>query len=715
MEREFLVGVCGNPNTGKSTLFNQLTGVRQHVGNYPGVTVEKKEGILIYEGVKVRLVDLPGIYSLSAYSPEEIIARDFIINSKPDLVVDIIDCSNLDRNLYLALQLMELGVPLIFVFNMSDEAEKKGIHINTKKMSELLGVPIVKTVGHRGIGVDELKKEIVRCCTNRKFCSYKFIKYGSEIDSQIEELKKVLDQDREFSKNNNTFWIAIKLIEKDEDVKELIKRSLKDSSSFFDLLEEKISYLESLYGEDTTTIMADARYGLISGIINECVKRVDVEKRHMLSDKVDLILTHRFLGIPIFLALMYLVFWFTFNIGSVPMEWIDSFFGFLTEKIDQFWNGSSYLKSLFLDGIIGGVGAVLVFLPNIMLLFLAIGILEYSGYMARAAFIIDRVMHKIGLHGKSFIPMLIGFGCNVPGIMATRTLESKRERLLTILVLPLMSCGARLPIYLLIISAFFPKKLHTPMLWLIYLIGVILAIVSAKLLKHLLFKGETSPFVMELPPYRVPTLKSLMIYVWEKSFLYLKKAGTIILAASIVLWFLSTFPKPDKYSIDYERAINEIKSNASLSEEEKERLISDLEIKKAAEEVENSYMGRIGKFLEPVFSPLGFDWKITTAVLGALSAKEVFVSQLGIINRIGETAEDSESLREILKKQYDPLTGFCIMLWALVSAPCIATFAMTKQETGSWKWAIAQFLGLTLMAYVVVLITYQIGSFVKSL
>ncbi len=709
MKNEFLVAVCGNPNTGKSTIFNHLTGVRQHVGNYPGVTVEKKEGILVYEKYKIKLVDLPGIYSLTAYSPEEIIARNFVIENKPDLVIDIVDCSNLDRNLYLAIQLMELGVPLLLVFNMSDEAEKKGIRIDTKKMSELLGIPIVKTVGHKGIGLDELKKEIVRCCMRTKFHSYEFIRYGKEIDSTIAELKRILDQDKEFSTNYNTFWIALKLIEKDEDVKELVKKSFKNPSLVFNFLEEKISYIESIFGEDTTTIMADARYGLISGITNECVRRVDVEKRRRVSDRIDFILTHRFLGIPIFLALMYLVFWFTFKIGSVPMEWIDNFFRFLTENINHFWIGKSYLKSLLLDGIIGGVGAVLVFLPNIMFLFFAIGVLEYSGYMARAAFIIDRVMHRIGLHGKSFIPMLIGFGCNVPGIMATRTLESKRERLLTILVLPLMSCGARLPIYLLIIPAFFPKKLHTPMLWLIYLIGVILAIISAKVLKHLLFKGETSPFVMELPPYRIPTLKSLVLYVWEKSFLYLKKAGTIILAASIVLWFLSTFPKPQKYSMDYNLAIEKIKLNASLSDKEKERLIIDLENRKIAEEVEKSYMGRIGKFVEPLFSPLGFDWKITTAILGALSAKEVFVSQLGIVNRVGEATEESESLRDRLKKQYDPLVGFCIMLWALVSAPCIATFAITKQETGSWKWAVAQFFGLTLMAYILVLITYQIG------
>ncbi len=708
MKNEFLVAVCGNPNTGKSTIFNHLTGIRQHVGNYPGVTVEKKEGVLVYEKYKIKLVDLPGIYSLTAYSPEEIIARNFVMENKPDLVIDIIDCSNLDRNLYLAIQLMELGVPLLLVFNMSDEAEKKGMRIDIKKMSELLGVPIVKTVGHKGTGLDELKKEIARCCIRTKFHSYEFIKYGKEIDSTITELKRILDQDKEFSTNNNTFWIALKLIEKDEDVKELVKKSFKNSSLVFNFLEEKISYIESIFGEDTTTIMADARYGLISGITNECVRRVDIEKRRRFSDRVDLVLTHRFLGIPIFLALMYLVFWFTFNVGSVPMDWIDGLFSLLTKKIDLVWTGDSHLKSLVVNGVIGGVGAVLVFLPNIMLLFLAIGILEYSGYMARAAFIIDRIMHRIGLHGKSFIPMLIGFGCNVPGIMATRTLESKRERLLTILVLPLMSCGARLPIYLLIIPAFFPKKLHTPMLWLIYLIGVILAIISAKVLKHLLFKGETSPFVMELPPYRVPTLKSLVLYVWEKSFLYLKKAGTIILAVSIVLWFLSTFPKPEKYSMDYDQTINKIELDISLSPEKKERLINDLENKKIAEEVENSYMGKIGKFLEPVFSPLGFDWEITTAVLGALSAKEVFVSQLGIVNRVGAT-EESESLRDRLKKQYDPLVGFCIMLWALVSAPCIATFAITKQETGSWKWAIAQFLGLSFMAYMLVLITYQIG------
>ncbi len=708
--KEFKIALAGNPNSGKSTIFNELTGSRQHVGNYPGVTIEKKEGYFIHRGIKVEVVDLPGIYSLTAFSPEEIIARNYIINEKTDLIVDIIDASNLERHLYLAVQLMELDMPVLVVFNMMDEAKKKGLKINIEKLSQLFGVPIVETIGHKGIGITNLKNKIIEACTEKKHTNnflLKKIKYGNEIKDAIIEISKFLEKLSLKSKFNLN-WIGLKLLEDDvEIVKEVIKYYPKESE-LFKKVHEKRKEIEDRYNDTIETIIAEKRYEFIAGACTECVYS-NVEKRHDISDKIDAVLTNRILGIPIFLALMYFVFWLTFYLGAIPMDWIDTFFSFLSDKIDSIWQSESVIKSLIKDGIIGGVGSVIIFLPNIMILFFAIGVLEYTGYMARTAFVVDRFMHKIGLHGKSFIPMLIGFGCSVPGIMATRTLESKKERLLTILVLPLMSCGARLPIYLLIIPAFFPEKFHTPLMWLIYMIGIVLALISARILKNILFKGETSAFVMELPPYRIPTVKNIVIYVWEKSYLYLKKAGTIILAISILLWFLSSFPKIDNYSVDYESMIKKVDQNQTFSPEEKERKISEINNLMTAEELKRSYMGKIGTFLEPIFKPLGFDWKITTAILGALAAKEVFVAQLGIINAIGEADEESESLREKIKKQYNPLIGFCIMLWALISAPCIATFAITKKETNSWRWAFYQFFGLTALAYFITLFVYQIG------
>jgi len=705
--KEYKIALAGNPNSGKSTIFNELTGARQHVGNYPGVTIEKKEGYFIHQNIKITVVDLPGIYSLTPYSPEEIVARNYIINEKPDLIVDIIDASNLERHLYLATQLMELNVPVLLVFNMIDEAKRKGMIIKTSELSKLIGIPIVETVAHKGKGINALKNKIIDCCISSKVNFNLKINYGNDLENSIKKIIDILDNSPVKSKLNLK-WVALKLLENDTEVINEILEYFPKESELFSVINKERKRIESKYNDTIETIIAEKRYGFISGACTETVFS-SVEKRHNISDKIDMFLTNRILGIPIFLALMYLVFWLTFNVGAIPMEWIDNFFGFVSDKINSIWHTETVLKSLVIDGIIGGVGSVVIFLPNIIILFLAIGILEYTGYMARAAFVVDKFMHKIGLHGKSFIPMLIGFGCSVPGIMATRTLESKRERILTILVLPLMSCGARLPIYLLIIPAFFPEKFHTPIMWLIYMIGIVLALISARILKNIIFKNETSAFVMELPPYRIPTFKNIALYVWEKSYLYLKKAGTIILAISILLWFLSSFPKTNNYSVNYDKMIKKIEQSIELSNKEKQEKIAEIENLKSSEQIKKSYMGKIGLFLEPIFKPLGFDWKISTAILGALAAKEVFVAQLGIINAVGEADEESASLKEKIKNEYNPLIGFCIMLWALISAPCIATFAITKKETGLWRWAYYQFFGLTGLAYIVTLLVYQIG------
>ncbi len=708
MKSKITVALAGNPNSGKTTVFNNLTGARQHVGNYPGVTVERKEGLRRHNGVEIKVVDLPGTYSLTAYSAEELVARNFIIDEKPDVVVDIIDSSNLERNLYLAVQLLETGIPLVLAFNMSDEARKRGYDFDLEKLSRFFAAPIIKTVGHKGEGIDALLDAVVSVAAQEtRDRDGRIINHGHEIEGEIAKVESLL-------KNNNTAaagrygarWLAIKLLENDKDV-----RAKVDAPGIEEQVEKSAQYIEKTLQETTETAFAASRYGYISGACHEAV-RSTVEIRHTVSDRIDSVVTNRVLGIPIFLGLMYLVFSLTFTLGDPPMGWIEGFFGWLGGTITGLWpeGSESLLKSLLVDGIIGGVGGVIVFLPNILLLFLAIAILEDSGYMARAAFIMDRLMHKIGLHGKSFIPMLIGFGCSVPAIMATRTLENRRDRLTTMLVTPLMSCGARLPIYALIIPAFFPEGWHGPMLWIIYVIGILLAVASAKLLRSTIFKGESVPFVMELPPYRMPTLRGVLIHMWERGWLYLKKAGTIILGISILLWAMTTFPGlPESESARFEHERQAVQAG-NLTEAAQQEAVAAIDNEEAEEGLRYSIAGRIGRALEPVIRPMGFDWKIGTALIGAFAAKEVFVAQMGIVHAIGEADEESESLRETLTRTYTPLIGFCIMLFCLVSAPCMATIAVTARESASWKWAFLQLAGLTVLAYVLTVIVFQAGS-----
>lgn len=575
MKPKIVVALAGNPNSGKTTIFNELTGARQHVGNYPGVTVERKEGFRRHGDIELQIVDLPGTYSLTAYSEEELVARNFIIDEKPDIVVDIVDTSNLERNLYLAVQLMELGVPLVLAFNMSDMAKARGYEFDIEKLSRFFGARIVQTVGHRGVGIKELLDAITLTATEGvpkvsilgPHHQVPVMNYGREIEEEVARIESLIKTNGSVTGKYDARWLAVKLLENDKDL-----RARVVSPELNDLIEKSASHIEKMLGEHPETAIAGRRYGFISGACQEAV-RSTIEIRQILSDRIDSIVTNRVLGIPVFLGLMYLVFHLTFTLGDPPMGWIEGFFGWLGEAVEGWWpDGSeSLLKSLLLDGIIGGVGGVIVFLPNILLLFLAIAILEDSGYMARAAFIMDRLMHKIGLHGKSFIPMLIGFGCSVPAIMATRTLENRRDRLRTMLVTPLMSCGARLPIYALIIPAFFPQAWHAPTLWIIYVIGILLAVVSAKFLRSTLLKGESVPFVMELPPYRMPTLKGVLIHMWERGWLYLKKAGTIILGISILLWAMTTFPGlPDEESARFQTARQEVQTG-KMGEEKKPR------------------------------------------------------------------------------------------------------------------------------------------------
>ncbi len=682
--KKIIVAIAGNPNSGKTSIFNMLTGARQHVGNYPGVTVEKKEGLCRYKGYEITVVDLPGTYSLSAYSMEELIARNFIIEEQPDVVVDIVDASNIERNLYLATQLIEMNAPLVLAFNMSDIAERRGLIFDIEQLFKLLGAKIVSTVGNKGKGKIELLEAVVETVQQGRAERTHKINYGEEIEEEVGKIEAIVaEKEAALAEKYGPRWLAIKLLERDSDIISKIRHK-----EILDAADASIEHLKDIFGDEPEIITADRRYGFISGACQETIKST-VESRHSKSDIIDSVITSRVLGLPIFLLLMYLVFLLTFKLGEYPMGWLEHFFGWAGNTISSFWPAGSenWLKSLLVDGVIGGVGGVLVFLPNILLLFLAIALLEDSGYMARAAFVMDRIMHKIGLHGKSFIPMLIGFGCSIPAIMGTRILENRRNRLTTIMVIPLMSCGARLTIYALIIPAFFTESLRGPMLWLIYLIGIVLAIVCIKILRLTVFRGETIPFVMELPPYRMPTLKSVCIHMWQRGWTYLRKAGTIILAISIILWAAGSYPKPSQDSL------------AGLDPQQAQQA-----------KLAYSVIGRIGQAIAPALKPLGFDWKIGTALIGATAAKEVFVAQLGIIYAEGSTDEDTETLREKLQANYTPLTGFCIMLFCLIYAPCVATVVMTRHETNSWAWALFQFFGLTVLAYIVTFIVYQVGS-----
>jgi len=692
---KIVVALAGNPNSGKTSIFNMLTGARQHVGNYPGVTVEKKEGLCKYAGYEITLVDLPGTYSLTAYSVEELIARNFITDEHPDVVVDIIDSSNIERNLYLATQLIEMKLPLVLAFNMSDIAEQKGLRFDIEQLSRLLEAPIVHTVGNKGKGKTKLLEAILQTAKRDKERHPHIVHYGDEIEEELAKIQGIVaEKEQQLAQKYGPRWLAVKLLEQDTDVTAKVH-----SADVLDAVRASIEHVRAIFNDEPEIIIADRRYGFISGACQETIEST-VESRHSTSDRIDAIVTNRVLGLPIFLILMYLVFSLTFRIGEHPMGWLQLFFDWAGSTIAGLWPGGSesWLKSLLVDGVIGGVGGVIVFLPNILLLFAAIALLEDSGYMARAAFIMDRIMHKIGLHGKSFIPMLIGFGCSVPAIMGTRILENKRNRFTTIMIIPLMSCGARLTIYMLIIPAFFADevlvkagiftiKTQALMLWLIYLIGIVLAVVCAKVLRLSLFRGETTPFVMELPPYRMPTGKSILIHMWQRGWMYLRKAGTIILGISIILWLAMSYPKPGAESL------------AGLDAEQAQQA-----------KLRYSAVGRLGHAIEPALKPLGFDWKIGTALIGATAAKEVFVSQLGIVYAVGSAEGESQSLRERLRADHSPLTGFCIMLFCLISAPCVATIVITKQETNSWGWALFQYFALTGLAYLITFTVFQIGS-----
>ncbi len=696
MKRILRVVLAGNPNSGKTTIFNNLTGSHQKVANYPGVTVERRTGTCRRGDVTLEITDLPGTYGLTTHALDEQMARDTLIRERPDIVVNVLDASNLERNLYLTVQLMELGLPLVLAFNMSDVAESQGIQFDRAALSRHFDAPIVRLVGHRNEGTDELIAAVIAAVDAPRESPARLLKYRLELADALAAIEPETALDaglREafadpLGRLLEPRWFALKLLEEDPVVTAAVTRPELRS-----VVAQAIERIRDVHGESPAMLLADQRYGYISGACQETVRHT-AEIRHTMSDKVDVAVTHPLFGMALFLGLMYLVFNLTFTLGEPLMQILERAFRLLSDGILAVWPSGRWgaLRSLVVDGVIAGVGGVLVFTPNIMLLFFGISLLEYSGYMARAAFLLDRLMHRIGLHGKSFIPMLLGFGCTVPGILATRTLDSERNRLITILILPFMSCGARLTIYALLIPAFFPPAWYAPMLWFVYLTGIVLAVVGARVLGITVLPGETQGMVMELPPYRMPTMRSVWIHVWERTWLYIRKAATIILGISVLLWALTAYPKLPE---------DPVQSPAE----------------QRAAQMAQSYAGRLGHWMEPVLKPMGFDWRIGTALIGAMAAKEVVVAQLGVAFAVEGDAEGtgSDSIRSALRANYSPLTGLSLLLFCLIGFPCAATVAAVRAETGRWKWALGQFVVLTLLAWIICTVVYQVGSFILNL
>lgn len=714
--RTINVALVGNPNCGKTSLFNIASGAHEHVGNYSGVTVDAKEGFFDFQGYHFRIVDLPGTYSLSAYTPEELYVRKHIIEETPDVIINVADSSNLERNFYLTTQLIDMNVRMVIALNMYDELESSGNKLDYIKLSQLIGVPMIPTVCRRGEGIDQLFHVIIGIYEGGDFLSQKgeirseiledlrdwhktyvpdhefgshkeeedarprgymrhiHINHGPELERSIEEVKKAISQNEDIRHKYSTRFLSIKLLENDKEIENFIS-TLPNGKEIIAIRNKETLRIRKVMNEDSEQAITDAKYGFITGALKETFTDNHLEKEQT-TRVIDSIVTHRIWGYPIFFLFLYIMFEGTFVLGDYPMQGVEWL-------VDQLGNlirnnmAEGPLKDLLIDGIIGGVGGVIVFLPNILILYFFISILEDSGYMARAAFIMDKIMHRMGLHGKSFIPLIMGFGCNVPAIMATRTIEDRKSRLITMLVNPLMSCSARLPIYLVMIGAFFPNCASF-MLLCIYTAGILLAVIMARIFSKFLVKGEDSPFVMELPPYRMPTSKSIMRHTWEKGAQYLKKMGGIIMIASIIIWFLGYYPQHDAYE--------------SVAEQQK-----------------NSYIGQIGKAIEPVIKPLGFDWKLGIGLISGVGAKELVVSTLGVLYT---NEGDVENVNLSNRIPITPLVALAYMLFVLIYFPCIATFAAIKQESGSWKWAIFTAGYTTGLAWLIAFTVFQIGSLI---
>ena len=677
------VALVGNPNCGKTSLFNMASGSHEHVGNYSGVTVDAKEGNFEHGGYRFVLVDLPGTYSLSAYSPEELYVRRNLIEEMPDVVVNVIDASNLQRNLYLTTQLIDMNLRVVMALNMYDELVEKGDKLDIRQLGYLLGMPVVPTVSRNGKGLEELFNTVVQIYENSDphIARHIHINHGAELEYSIDRIKALIQKNTDIRYKYSTRYLSIKYLETDKEIESVVER-LPNRDEIIAARFEEHKRVAELLGTSVESALVDAKYAFVQGALAETYEPYQGKRRkNTLTDRIDALVTNKWLAFPVFFLLLYIVFSGTFKIGEYPMQWIEWFvskFGaFVSSVMTDGW-----LKDLIVDGVIGGVGSVLVFLPNILLLYMFISLLEDSGYMARAAFIMDRLMHKIGLHGKSFIPMIMGFGCNVPAVMATRTIESPKSRLITMLVIPFMSCAGRMPVYILIAGAFFPGHAGIVLLGL-YALGIIVAVMAAKVMS-LFFKDDDLPFVMELPPYRVPTAKSILRHTWEKGKQYLSKMSGIILICSVVLWFLSYFPNHDAYS-------------------------------SSREQQEHSFIGYVGKAVEPVLEPLGFDWRMGVGIVAGVGAKELVVSTLGVMYADDEPIDenavtDGTRLQRALTRSVTPAGALAYMVFILLYFPCIATFVAIKNESGSWKWAIMTAVYTIAMAWIAAFLTFTVAS-----
>ena len=686
------VALVGNPNCGKTSLFNIASGSHEHVGNYSGVTVDAKEGKFEYNGYHFVIVDLPGTYSLSAYSPEELYVRKNLVENTPDIIINVVDGSNLERNMYLTMQLIDMNFPMVVALNMYDELEKSGDKFDYPSLASMLGTPIVPTICRNGKGVGDLFQTVIDVYngTNDTASRHIHVNHGETLEKSINRVRAAISNGSgDLSSKYSLRFLAIKMLENDSDAEKVIAAQPNHEEIIAVTYEEKKRIEEELH-EQSESAIVDAKYGFISGALKETYHPQVVKEHHRtLTERIDSVVTNRFMGYPIFFLLLFLMFEATFSLGQYPMDWIDGLVGKIGEFVGENMP-DGILKDLVTDGIIGGVGAVIVFLPNILILYFFISVLEDSGYMARAAFMMDKLMHKMGLHGKSFIPMIMGFGCNVPAIMASRTIESPKSRLVTMLVTPLMSCSARLPLYIVLIGAFFPSHASLVMLGL-YAFGIMMAVVMARIFSKLLMKKGNLPFVMELPPYRMPTSRTIMRHTWEKGRQYLRKMGGIILTASILIWALGYFPRPDA---------------------------SQTEAGSNSEANTNSYMERIGRAIEPVMKPLGFDWRMNAGIIAGTGAKELVVSTMGVLysqtdESNGEETDETTHLQQAVKNAMTPRSAAAYLIFVLLYFPCLATIAAVRNETGQWRWALFTAVYTTLLAYICSLAFYQLwGVFV---
>ncbi len=714
------VALVGNPNCGKTSLFNIASGSHEHVGNYSGVTVDAKEGKFSYKGYQFILVDLPGTYSLSAYSPEELYVRKNLIDKMPDVVVNVVDASNIERNLYLTTQVIDMNLRTVMALNMYDELEAKGDAVDTKQLGWLLGMPVCPTVSRDGRGIPELFDTVIRVYTQSdpQLARHIHINHGTELEKSIDRIKLLLQKNEDLRSRYSTRYLAIKYLENDRDIEKVIE-TLPNRNAIIAARVEEQARIEEMLKTSTESAIVDAKYAFIQGALAETYREhVTDRPRRTLTDKIDAVVTNKWAAFPIFILLLYIMFQATFSLGNYPMEWIDWLVGKFGEFVATFMK-DGWLKDLVVDGIIAGVGSVLVFLPNILILYFFISLLEDSGYMARAAFIVDKLMHRIGLHGKSFIPMVMGFGCNVPAIMATRSIESRKSRLVTIAIIPFMSCAGRLPIFVLIAGAFFPKHAALALLG-IYLLGIVLAILSALVFRHFV-RDDDLPFVMELPPYRVPTGKAIWRHTWEKGRQYLQKMATTILICSVVIWFLGYFPRSQRLVDAQERYAALTEQVEAAAPETSEALAAAQA--SAAEEINlyyeeqqaRSYIGRLGQAVAPALDPLGFTWKMDVSLLTGVAAKELVVSTLGVMYAQGAKISEGEDLSEdtalqaALTQVISWPAALAFMVFILLYFPCIATFVAIKNETGSWKWAVACIAYTMAVAWLCAFAAYRIG------